>query len=200
MLYSTFLAQVRRQLEEPTANVWADASLMYFTNEAVHDISSRVRQNTDENYTTTVAGVADYPLPADTQEITAVYYNGTKLARENPESVYTVSVEQGVPQYYQRMDEVIRLRPIPDSALTLLILRRSTPDEITATTDAMPFRSERNTLIEYFVLSRAFEQVQDFQTADAYKARYEAMLSAYDSDASIQSDADGADSAPVEVY
>ena len=198
--FGDFKAQVRRQLEEPAANVWADESLLYWANEAVNDISSRVRQNADENYTTTIAGQADYALPDDTQEITAVYYNGMKLSREMPEAIYSASTEQGTPLYYQRMDEVLRLRPIPDAALTLLILRRSTPDDITGDTDTMPFRSERNTLIEYFILARAFEQTNDWQTADAYKARYEAALAVFDADANIQSDADGASSAPVEVY
>lgn len=200
MLWSDFRAQVRRQLEEPTANVWADASLLYWANEAAHDIASRVRQNTDESTTTTVVGVSDYELPADTQEVTAVFYDGKRLARETPESRLTIPGDSGTPQFYQRMDEVLRLRPTPDAAAELLILRRVFPAELTADTDAMPYRSERNTLIEYFILSRAFEQTNDWQTADAYKQRYEAALAVFDAEASIQSDADGAASFPVETY
>jgi hypothetical protein len=198
--YSDFRAQVRRQIEEPTANVWADASILYWTNETVNDISSRVRQNMDENYTLSIIGVSDYPLPTDTQEISAVYFDGAKLAKESPESRTTIPGDSGTPLYYQRMDEVLRLRPTPDAVAELLIVRQSVPDEITADTDSMPFRSERNTLIEYGVLSRAFEQIGDWQTSDAYKVRYEATLATFDADASIQDDSDGASTSPIEVW
>ena len=198
--FADFRAQVRRDLEEPTANVWSDASLMWYTNETAREVASRVRQNEEETYTATVAGEADYELPADTQEITAVRYNGVKLLRVNPESVGESLADSGAPSSYQRMDEVLRLYPTPDAVGTLLILRKAYPTDITDDTADMPFRSERNTVLEYGVLSRAFEQVGDWQSADAYKQRFEAALAVFDADASIAEDADGASSYPVETY
>jgi hypothetical protein len=201
MLYADFRAQVRRDLEEPVENVWKDSSILYWVNEAKQDIAARVRSNEDESFTTSLAGVSDYDLPANTQEITAVYYNGQRLSRETPESRFTVPGGSGTPITYQRMDEVLRLRPTPDTDSTdILIVRKSYPPDITSDTDAVPFGGQHNSALEYFVLSRAFEQTQDWQSSDAYKQRYEAVLATFDIDANIAADADGASSYPTETY
>ena len=204
--YADFQVRIRRALEESSADVWADADLMYWTNETARDMSTRVRQNIEETYTNTVSGTADYELPENTQEIVAVYFghltgvdDGKLLERESPQSRWTVPSDTGTPEYYQRMDEVLRLRPIPDSVAELLIRRKVYPTAITSSDDDMPFRSERDTCIGYGVLERAFEQIGDWQSADAYKARYMDALMAYDMDSNIASDA-GVSSFPVETY
>lgn len=201
MIFSDFRTQLRRALEESSAVVWSDDSLLYWTNEAMLDIARRAKQDRTEWYTECTALVSDYTLPTRTLEVLGITYDGDKMTRLSQEAMWDTDESFGSPTNYSLQDTTIRLWPTPDvDAGVLTIIRRSAPDELTADEDEMPWSSECNTLIEYFVLSRAFEQTNDWQTADAYKMRYENQLLSHEAQNSITESADGSPSYPVEAY
>ena len=172
--YGDFQAQLRAQLEEPSPGIWQDSSLLYWTNEGAKDIARKTRIMRDEQYTTAQIGQNSYELPEYTLEPVAVYYDDTMLTREDFSDWYSLTSygERGTPVAYAVTDDALHLRPAPDAELEIRYFRYRTPDEITDTTDDMPFKSDYNTAIEYYVLQRAFSQVNDWQSSGEFAARY----------------------------
>lgn len=184
MLYSTYISQVRRELEELSESVWADASLLYWVNEAAKDLAIQTKCSRDWMYTTTLAGTSVYLIPDYSLEVIEVYFGDSstagdrkKLIRQDFTEWPTIDVGSGTPLYYAIDDQYIYLRPTPDTAEELSFLRYSVPEPLTgAGTDAMPFSDRYNTAITYYVKSKAYEQALDFSTADALLGRYNAEV------------------------
>jgi len=204
MTYADFMAQVRRQLEETTENVWDDDSLLHWTNEAVKDMARKSKPQRDEQYLTLTVGQSSYELPDYTLSVIAcIYDDGNSryqlIRRDVDELVLWDTGENGTPQEFAVDDENLYLRPAPDGANTIRFWRYRRPAAITATTDTVPFADDYSTAMEYFVLHRAFEQIGDWDAADRYRDRYREAMH----DASVQEmveDNSGISAGPVEVY
>lgn len=200
--YSEFKAQVRRMLEEPTPGVWSDESLLWWCNEGIRELSIVAKPQRDEAYTDTVASQTTYTLPANTLEVLAVFYDNKRLRREQLESDWydlDYLEETGTPVSYALTDDTIYLKPTPDDAKELRFFRMSIPDALTADTDSMPWSSHYDTALMFYVLMRAFEQIENFDSANQYLARW--------NEAKIQSAAQAGierqklrAASPVEVY
>lgn len=182
MLWSDFRAQVRRELEEPVAGVWADESLLFWANEAARDISIRTKPMRDWEYTTCVVGQDSYVLPANSLEVIEVYCgkdaddNRYQLSRQKFTDWKNLDIANGKPVYYAIDDEAIYLRPAPDDTYQLSFLRYVMPTALDADTDTMPFADKYDAAIGYYVKSKAYEQVNDWQSADALLGRYNAEI------------------------
>lgn len=171
--YTDFLAQVRRELQEPIEGVWADSSVLWWANEAVTDVSRRAGADTDEQYATSVVGQAIYDLPAGTTKVLSVYYDDDPLIRAVNTDFANLDSwdDNGTPKYYVMDDETIRLIPAPDAEKTIRFFRNHYPTTLTASS-SMPWSGVYDSAIKYYVLRRAMEQVSDWQAANEYAARY----------------------------
>lgn len=176
--WADFRAQIRKELEEVTSGIWDDTQLLWWANEATYDIAIRTKPTRDWQYTSTVPGQATYTLPAGSLEVIAVYC-GTDagddrkaLERVEFRDVHNVDHDNGVPRCYIIDDDAIRLVPTPDKEYELSFLRYALPKEIALSTDEMPFGSHYNAAIGYYVKSKAYEQVLDWDSADALLNRY----------------------------
>lgn len=180
--WSAFRAQMRRELEESTAGVWSDDSLLWWANEACKDIAIKAKPMRDWSYTTTVAGQSTYDLPTRSLEVIEVFVGNEsdddryRLERQKFTDWRTLDITDGKPQTYAVDDDSIILRPAPDKAYELSFLRYVMPEDIDDEADNMPFSDRYNAAIGYFVKSRAMEQIQDWHSSDAYLARYNAEL------------------------
>lgn len=180
--WSTFREQVRRELEETTAGVWSDTSLLWWANEAVRDLSMKTKPSRDWVYTTTVSGTSTYDLPDNSLEVIEVYCgkdaddDRRQLVRQDFRDWSNLDIADGKPVYYAIDDTSIILRPAPDDAYELSFLRYSLPTELSADSDPMPFEDRYDQAINYYIKSKAYEQVLDWNSADALLGRYNAAV------------------------
>ncbi len=204
--YSEFLAQTRRELEEPTEGVWADASILWWLNSGIKEIAMRAKPSRDWVYTSTVAGAPNYDLPDGSLEVIEVFCGPSteaqnKLRRIDFQDFTALPLDSdtGTPMYYAIDDSNIYLYPSPDAVYTLSYLRHSVPSELTAGTDSMPFESRYDAALGYYVKAKAFEQINDWQASDAMLERYEAEAERVRMQEGIEAQVRRANS-PLEVW
>lgn len=207
MIYTDFQEQLRRHLEEASANTWANESLLHFTNEAVRELSRKCRPRQDEQYVTAVVDQQAYDLPAYTLSIQSVVFHdtdGTRIPLSRESVADTIARDigaSGTPVAYAVDDESLYLRPAPNTAGTIRFWRylRPAPIATTDSTDEVPYSDDYATALEYYVYKRAFEQVNDWQSANEYAVRYKEALEDVMAQEAIE-DSANMSAAPIEVY
>lgn len=178
--WTTFLAQVRREMEEAVAGTYADESFLEWTNDAVAKIADKTGDLVDEQDTETVASQQSYALPVHTTAPTIVFCGGKRIERESMNDWWIASDidATGTPTHYTATRDAIYLRPIPDAVLPLRYFRtyRPTPFAAISDTTDMPFDGRYNALIRSYVKARALEQAGDPAEAQMYSQQFEAGL------------------------
>ena len=180
--YSTFIAQVRRELEEDTQSTFKDASLLRWTNDAIKDVCLKLRPLFDEQYADAEIGVAAYELPTYTLEIAGIAYNDKFLTRLSPNAFFRVAelyTDNGTPLYYSVVGGTLYLTPTPDATDQIQFWRKYYLADITSVAD-MPFGSKYDMSIAYYVKSKAYEQVGDFDSFKLNDEMYNRSLSDFD--------------------
>lgn len=171
MTYLDFLAQIRRELEEPSEGVWADASILVWTNQAVRDFAKRTHVERDEVYATTTIGEHLYEMPEYTLEPVQVFYDNLPLQRVDIDQFSTLAESSGTPSYWAATNTALMLWPVPDSEGTIRYFRYRYPDPIESDDD-MPFAGEYDDALAYYVKAKATEQINDWQSAGELRRMY----------------------------
>lgn len=197
--YADFLAQIRRDLEEPVAGVWADASIMYWTNSVSADFARKTKLFRDSISISAVVDQYIYTLSAYTLEPIGVFYENTELVRTELASWPPQESTTGTPRKYAVDGVSMYVWPIPDATGDITLFYYRIPEPITAGTDTMPFQSMYDATLEYGVLAKAFEQTGDWQSAGEYMARYNQGVLDAQNQGSMQRQARRSVN-PVEVY
>jgi hypothetical protein len=206
MIWTDFLSQVRRELEESQESVYSDTSLLNWTNEAARDIATKTRVLSDEIYADSVAGQRSYDLDDYTLDVIGVYYDGDDLARESAEGwKYLGAGElttEGAPHSYAWFGSppALYLRPVPSVSAQMRVFRHRTPEPITTGADPMPFESRFDRIIADYVKARAFEQTGEWDASDRFSARYDTGMASAMADTALAESADAPSSVPVERY
>lgn len=201
MEWSSLRTQIRRTLEESSAGVWSDDSLLFWVNRAAEDFGRKTKMLRDEQYTTTIVGTPGYDPPERTLEVIDLYYENERLYREDSRDISDLdhTEESGTPKsYWVTLDTVI-LYPVPDSTGELRFFRYYLPDEMTDDTDTVPYSGYEGAL-EFYTLSRAFDQIGDWQASGEFMARYDRTLEQAVAQASIERQVTRVTSAPREVW
>jgi len=179
MLWSAFLAQVRRELEESSAVVWSDDSFLYWANEASKDIAIQTKCSRDWQYTTAIVGQSSYDLPDRSLDVLEVYFGDpttigarVQLSRQDFNDWYELDATSGTPVYYAIDDDNLFLYPPPDHAYEISYFRYTYPASMTAGTDSMPYEDKYNNAISYFLKFKAKEQIDDWDGSDRFYDRY----------------------------
>lgn len=182
---SDFFAQLRRDLEEPIEVIWPNTSLLFWANEAKNTIARITKSSEDEIYGVVSANESSYPLPktesslGSTLEVKAVFYNGLPLERKQVHQFAEMEdyeEDSGTPLYYTVDDEDIALFPPPsqvsidDTGGEIRIFRYTIPPNMEAVTSSnpMPFDSLHNEAISYYVRAKAFEQIEKWDSSQAF--------------------------------
>lgn len=174
--WTTYLLQLRRELEEPdqgSSNIWANESILAWANEAILDLARQAAPTEDEEYATAVIGQQTYELPTGTTRVLAVFFDGDRLTRTSYKDWVNTDTwdDAATPRYYIVDDESLRLIPAPSTAGEIRFFREHYPTAITETSD-MPWDGKYNAAIAYYVLRRAMEQIGDWNASNEYAARY----------------------------
>jgi len=129
-----------RDLYNATGDTYfADTQLYNWQWQASHILAKKAWLIERTYQTTTVAATQDYAFPTNTIAIKRLLVNGRKLKNitHRYDDSITLSNQQvttqGWPIYYTLWNYTASLRPIPDSAYTLLIYSYNDAQQITAT-------------------------------------------------------------------
>jgi len=142
--FATFLAQVRREIEESTATVWSDASLLAWANDGMADIARRTRILSDWQSGSTVVGQASYALADGTFQVDKFFCGTGEIARVTGDDYYasfSLSPATGAPRDYAIIGAYAYLYPTPSTVATYRYHRYYTPVAFTSatTTTTLPF-------------------------------------------------------------
>lgn len=175
--WTEMLSQVRAELEESSASIWTDASLLRWLNDASQDFARKTVNLEDEQYATSVVGQESYDLPSYTIDVTSVYFstNDDSLLRLTMKD-YTRSAQgddSGDPSVYAIHNDALWLNPVPDTADTIRFFRTYYPTPITEGTETVPYSGEHEMAMRNYIKARAFEQIGDFVASDRYQMLYE---------------------------
>jgi hypothetical protein len=178
--FATFITRVRRELEEASASTWSDDSLLAWGNDSITDYAMKVKPLAGEDYTSSVAGQGSYELPSGVIETLSVAYDTAMLSKVTIDEMATLIVTSttlGTPNCYSMMDGALYLNPTPDTtAKTIRFFFRYAPDAyatVTATAP-MPWGGTHDAALSEYVLSKAYSQIQDFESASFHKGLYDA--------------------------
>jgi hypothetical protein len=179
--WNTELAHLRLELEEATSSVWDDDALLTWYNDGADDFATQTKALQGSASLTASAGVQSYLLATSTLDVLSVRIGATVLVREDVQSWEALTVNPftatGSPVAYALTGESIFLRPVPVAATaTVSYFRSYTPARITTVTDSTPFGSKYDRVIRDYVKSRAFEQINDYESANFAAQRYQSEI------------------------
>jgi predicted transcriptional regulator len=161
--------------------VWKDASLLYWANDAIKEIAMRTKRTRDWQYSTAVVGEDSYTLPENSLDVISVFFGDADGRRSQLERIdfqdfnnLPADGNSGRPQFYTIDDDTLYIWPAPDTAGEISFFRYYIPQVVAGTEDeTMPFDGRYDAALGLYVKARAFEQIGDYQQADAMLGRYE---------------------------
>lgn len=171
MILSDLELTIREGYNAVGETFWSQAEIWRLIYGACMDLAVETKCIERTYTTTTVALQQEYAFPGNTIEIKRVTYDGRKLEPIDfrQDDVLTVNnaatAISGTPVYYTQWDEVLALRPIPDSALTLKIYSVNEPQEITTATTTLEVPSFTHMRLCNFVWARMYAKDKDFNTS-----------------------------------
>lgn len=133
----------------------------------------------EQTYSTTgVVSQQEYDYPTNTIAIKRITYNGLKLEpitfRED--DAFTngsaATTQTGTPLFYMVFNEVIYLRPIPDTAYTLKIFSFNEASEITSASSTIDVPTFFHQQIADYLLWRMAAKDQNYTAAQYYEQRW----------------------------
>lgn len=191
MLASTIITRVRRQLVETVGAFWSDAELLDLINKGEADFHNEVRTLESKAFLSTVAGRADYPLPANWLSARALFYNNPdeagndawsrleptnleKQAQENPNFLSSATESRGTPQRYWIWDRTIYLDPAPetDGDSNVYMFFKSKPVALISASQDLNTDDSLADGIEAYVLKEAWAKEKEPDLADREALRY----------------------------
>jgi len=202
--WNTELAHLRVELEEATSSVWDDDAILTWYNDGADDFATQTKELVGTATIAATANTQAYTLATSTLDVLSVRIGATLLLNEDIRSWDALQqnplTATGAPVSYALVGDSIYLRPIPTVGATVTYFRTYTPTRMTAGTDSTPFNGKYDRIIRDYVKSRAFEQINDYESSNFSAQRYQSEVAAAMRQQSI-ADARGAHSyAPREVF
>lgn len=183
--FADFITQTRRELQESTAVVWADSSLITWANEAFEDFARKTRLTRAWATGTSAASTSAYALPAGAIEVDTFLYSTGRLERVDDieyQSLAVVATSNGTPSKYTVIGASIYLHPTPSVAKTYRFRYTAPPAAFTSVADttATPFAGRHESALRSYIKARAFEQTGEFDVASGFQSLYD--REAYETD------------------
>lgn len=163
--------EVRRFINEETANQWTDAELNAYINDGQEFLMGEiVRVNPDymltRATTSTVASQADYATPVDMYgnkfRNLCVYESGghrSDVAVASVDKVQGLLTLSGRPRFYTLVKDSFIVAPVPDSAAYILELWYTVaPTDLSGDSDQTIFNDEETSIITLSAAIRALDR------------------------------------------
>lgn len=192
MLASDVIANVRSTLVEPVAGFWTDTELLNWIKRAENDYVNKTRVLDGKQFTSTLPGVSEYPLPSNCLSVRGVMLNDTtdqnspnwirlaptnleKSMQEFPNFTSVASGHQGSPRRYLVWGRSLYLFPAPDVTGNSNIMLFFKAKPIPQISTASPLNVD-DTLAEgviAYVLWKAYEKENEPEKAEIQRQIYE---------------------------
>lgn len=185
---STLRANVRVNIEEPTAATWSNANIDSYINAGVQDLNrrSQLLVNETPGTITFVANQTYYSLASDCAgphrllrvqksdgtEIFPMIFSAFHYADVDPKD--DTHTSGGTPSRWYQCGRKIGFYPKPNYAADDIIeyWYITTPTTLSDDADTSPFSDEEDDLIEYYASFRCYLQAQDMQKATLWRGLY----------------------------
>lgn len=181
MTPTELVTAIRNRYNAVGDTFWSDSEILDLVWGACTEMAREAQVIERVYTTTTVAGTQQYAFPTNTIAIKRVTYNGQKLQpisfREDDQltGLNQSLTTQSTPQYYFVFNEVLYLRPLPDSAVTLEIYSFNAPQEIT-TTSTLEIPTQYHIDCIDYALSVMHAKEKNFEGAQYYRGEWEKKL------------------------
>lgn len=168
---ATIRTNVRRLINEETANQWSDEELLSCINEGQNFLMSEIMK-INKNYmvtratTPTVVGQIDYAMPTDmfgNWFLGLWYQSGINGVREEiryttSDEVMSLQSETGAPEVYCTVKDSFIIGPSPDGVYTLTLWYPVVPTPLSLDTDQTVFNDEDVPIVEYWSAIKALDR------------------------------------------
>ena len=180
---------VRSEILEPSAGFWTDAEMLSWINQGEKDFISRIHGMQGIAQIDTIAGRADYPLPANWLSIRALFINDDsngqdswkrihpsnleKFSQERPNFLNSQTELRGVPNRYMIWDKTIYLDPIPkdsDKEMKMFYEKKAVP--LTSLSDSLNVDDTLSDGIKAYVLWKAWSKEKELDLASDQRNMY----------------------------
>lgn len=190
MTGATLITDVRKELMETSASFWSDAELLVHINNGEADYFNRIRGQESDATVQTVAGDAEYPLPANWLSAQAIFYNDVqedgsdnwirlrptnleKMAQEHPGFMNTQVEARGAPQEYFIRNKRVNVFPIPDTTgRTIKMFFKCKAIPLTSGTDSLNVDDTLSQAIRAYVLWKAWSKEKELELAAEQRELY----------------------------
>lgn len=165
---------VRRRYNAENDSFWSTDEIMDLIYAASLELANETNCIENVVTATTVADQRAYTMPSEAVSIFRVEYDGDSLERITwrEDDAITLSnadtTTSGTPRYYAEFENVVYLRPIPDSALTLKVYSYNEPQSVT-TSSTLDIPSRYHMDLCYFVLAEMYEKSKDVSGSNRYR-------------------------------
>lgn len=175
-------AQIRAQSGETSTSFLTDDILYSFLWQAEIEFSNFVGCSLNKDTSvTTVAGIRESTIPANTQRILRLEYDSVKLKKIDlteldmlEGTAYGGVTTSGQPQYYYEFDGKVGLSPIPDDAKTLSFYRVKEPVSLDTSSTSFTIPDEYSLYLIDRCLHRFYAMDKDLQMAKYHLDLWEA--------------------------
>lgn len=197
--WATELTHLRNILEEATASIWADATLLEYYNQGLRDVAAKTKFRLQETVVSSTAGTATYARPSYDMEPYKVYIGTTVLDRESPQEWAGHDLTaSGSPLHYAVIGATLHFRPIPNVGASIHYWSYRYPAPVSGTaTVTLP--DELIQCVREYTLSKAYEQVENWDACQFHKNTYQEYLADALQQSAFQRQGDF-DQSPTEVW
>lgn len=178
MTPTEIVTTARRRYNAVSDSFWSDEELLNLLYEACLDLA-RFTKCIEVIYSTaTVVGQQEYQYPTSTIAIKRIQYNGRKLKpvtmREDDSitGLNQSTTDSGTPQYYFIWNEILFLRPVPDTVGTLKIFSYNEPQALTASS-TLEIPTQYHTNLADYMASEMAAKDLNFTAAQFYSNKWE---------------------------
>lgn len=184
MTGNEIVTDLRSEILEPSPTFFSQSRMLTLINLAQNEYVRNARVLQSFAYTSTVAGQADYPMPADWLGSEKVFYNDTqdgvtpnwrplsatnleKLGQEDPNFLSTATSVQWRPRKYYVIGTTLYIYPRPANAGSndLFLFYESKPIQLVTLNDSLSVDDTLYPGIRAYVLSKLWKQDNELDRA-----------------------------------
>lgn len=189
------ITSIRSELVEPVAGFWTDVELLSWINRAESDFVNRTRILDDRDYTSTIAGVTEYPLPSNCLSIRGVMFNRAavgdtpdwvrlmpsnleKTMQQTPNFPSLDTSTRTDPRAYMVWGRTLILQPAPDvdKSDSIIMYYKAKPIPLAYVTDQINLDDSLQEAIIAYVLWKAWKKGNEDEKALEQATIYEAYI------------------------
>lgn len=184
MTGNDIVSDLRSEILEPSPTFFSQSRMLTLINLAQNEYVRNARVLQSFAYTSTVAGQADYPMPADWLGSEKVFFNDTqdgvtpnwrplaptnleKLGQENPNFLSTSARDQGAPRKYYVIGTTLYIYPRPavSGSNDLFLFYESKPVNLLTLNDSLSIDDTLYPGVRAYILSKLWKQDNELDRA-----------------------------------